>query len=229
MTGLDLVELQLRVAAGEPLPDLSRSSRRGCAVEARVYAEDPSKGFIPKPGTIDELVWGAGGGVADAVCGSSRASRGSKVTPFYDPMIAKVAAWGESRAAAIDELARALDGTTIAPVDHEYRVLEQFPRHPRSAPAPTTRASPRHSPSARAKHAAGASLLRSRLHARAWEWDRPTGSVLGVPATPTHACAPSRWAGPTPGALHTRGSSHVEVLIEVRAFLSPRLDVQRSS
>ena len=58
VTGLELVELQLRVAAGEKLPDLS-SYRNGTghSIEARIYAEDPSKGFIPKPGPIDELVW----------------------------------------------------------------------------------------------------------------------------------------------------------------------------
>ena len=117
VTGLDLVELQLRVAAGEPLPDLSRVTPRGCAVEARVYAEDPSKGFIPKPGPIDDLVWagGAGESQTDLLRVESGVRAGSKVTPFYDPMIAKVAAWGETRAAAIDELARALEGTTIAP------------------------------------------------------------------------------------------------------------------
>src|SRR5208283_5624367 len=62
VTGLDLVELQLRVAAGEPLPDLSRVEPRGHAIEARVYAEDPSKGFLPKPGPIDEIVWAGGVG-----------------------------------------------------------------------------------------------------------------------------------------------------------------------
>jgi acetyl-CoA carboxylase biotin carboxylase subunit/3-methylcrotonyl-CoA carboxylase alpha subunit len=117
VTGLDLVELQLRVAAGEALPDLSRIAPRGCAVEARVYAEDPSKGFLPKPGPIDDLVWGGGAGESQThlLRVESGVRAGSKVTPFYDPMIAKVAAWGETRAAAIDELARALSGTTIAP------------------------------------------------------------------------------------------------------------------
>jgi acetyl/propionyl-CoA carboxylase alpha subunit len=117
VTGLDLVELQLRVAAGEALPDLSAVVRRGHAVEARVYAEDPSKGFIPKPGAIDTLVWAGGAGEAQtrALRVESGVRAGSKVTPFYDPMIAKVAAWGETRDAAIDELARALAGTTIAP------------------------------------------------------------------------------------------------------------------
>ena len=117
VSGLDLVELQLRVAAGERLPDLSRVAREGHAVEARVYAEDPSKGFIPKPGSVDELVWAGGAGEAQTrtLRVESGVRAGSKVTPYYDPMIAKVVAWGATRDAALDELDRALGGTTIAP------------------------------------------------------------------------------------------------------------------
>jgi acetyl/propionyl-CoA carboxylase alpha subunit len=117
VTGLDLVELQLLVAAGERLPDLSTVVRRGHAVEARIYAEDPSKGFIPKPGPIDELVWA--GGVGEAQTRTLRVESGvrpgSNVTPFYDPMVAKLVTWGDNRDAALDELDRALAGTTIAP------------------------------------------------------------------------------------------------------------------
>jgi acetyl/propionyl-CoA carboxylase alpha subunit len=117
VTGLDLVELQLRVAAGGRLPDLSGIVRSGCAIEARVYAEDPSKGFIPKPGAIDELVWAGGAGEAatQTLRVESGVRAGSKVTPFYDPMIAKVIAWGDTREAATDRLAVALGGTTISP------------------------------------------------------------------------------------------------------------------
>jgi acetyl/propionyl-CoA carboxylase alpha subunit len=117
VTGLDLVELQLRVAAGEPLPDLSSVVRRGHAVEARIYAEDPAKGFIPKPGPIDELVWAGGAGEAQTprLRIESGVRAGSKVTPFYDPMVAKVVTWGPTRDAALDELDRALAGTTLAP------------------------------------------------------------------------------------------------------------------
>jgi acetyl-CoA carboxylase biotin carboxylase subunit/3-methylcrotonyl-CoA carboxylase alpha subunit len=117
VTGLDLVELQLRVAAGEKLPDLSAVQRRGHAVEARVYAEDPSKGFIPKPGPIDELVWAGGAGEAqtDRLRVESGVRAGSKVTPYYDPMVAKVVAWGETRDGALDELDRALGTTTLGP------------------------------------------------------------------------------------------------------------------
>jgi acetyl-CoA carboxylase biotin carboxylase subunit/3-methylcrotonyl-CoA carboxylase alpha subunit len=117
VTGLDLVELQLRVAAGETLPDLSRVERRGHAIEARVYAEDPSKGFLPRPGPLDELVWAGGAGEAQTprLRIESGVRAGSKVTPFYDPMLAKVVAWGETREGAIEELDRALAGTTLAP------------------------------------------------------------------------------------------------------------------
>jgi acetyl/propionyl-CoA carboxylase alpha subunit len=117
VTGLDLVELQLRVAAGERLPDLSNLTARGYAIEARVYAEDASKGFLPRPGDIDELVWAGGVGEAQTptLRIESAVRAGSKVTPFYDPMIAKVVAWAETRDGAMGELDRALATTTIAP------------------------------------------------------------------------------------------------------------------
>jgi acetyl-CoA carboxylase biotin carboxylase subunit/3-methylcrotonyl-CoA carboxylase alpha subunit len=117
VTGLDLVELQLRVAAGDALPDLSGLEPRGHAVEARVCAEDPSRGFLPRPGPIDELVWaGAPGEPQTATLRVESGVRaGSKVTPFYDSMLAKVVAWGDTRAAAIAELDRALGATILGP------------------------------------------------------------------------------------------------------------------
>jgi acetyl/propionyl-CoA carboxylase alpha subunit len=127
VTGLDLVELQLRVAAGEALPDLSGVARRGHAVEARIYAEDPAKGFIPKPGSIDQLVWAGGAGEAqtERLRIESGVRAGSQVTPFYDPMIAKVVAWSETRAGALDALDGALAGTVIAPVTTNREFLRK--------------------------------------------------------------------------------------------------------
>jgi acetyl-CoA carboxylase biotin carboxylase subunit/3-methylcrotonyl-CoA carboxylase alpha subunit len=118
VTGLDLVELQLRVAAGERLPDLSAIERRGHAVEARIYAEDASKGFIPKPGSVAELSWANGAGEAQTnrLRIESGVRAGSQVTPFYDPMVAKVVAWSETRQGALDALDAALGGTVIAPL-----------------------------------------------------------------------------------------------------------------
>lgn len=120
VTGLDLVELQLRVAAGEKLADLSKVARKGHAIEARIYAEDPSKGFIPKPGNVDALVWAKVGDAfgerfTERLRIESGVQAGSKITPYYDPMIAKVVAWGVTRQEAIAELDRALEGTVIAP------------------------------------------------------------------------------------------------------------------
>ena len=117
VTGLDLVELQLRVAAGEVLPDLSKIAPKGHAIEVRVYAEDPSKGFIPKPGPIDELTWASGAGEVQSstLRIESGVRAGNKVTPFYDPMVAKIVVWGETRDQAIADLDRAIAGTTIAP------------------------------------------------------------------------------------------------------------------
>lgn len=114
VTGLDLVELQLRVAAGEPLPDsvLRGIPPRGHAIEVRLYAEDPAKGFIPKPGNVDELSWPEGEGIrVDA-----GVAAGNKVTPYYDPMIAKVIAHGSDRAQAIERLKTALERTSVGPV-----------------------------------------------------------------------------------------------------------------
>jgi acetyl/propionyl-CoA carboxylase alpha subunit len=127
VTGLDLVELQLRVAMKERLPDLSTVTRTGHSIEARVYAEDPSKGFIPKPGPIDELVWAGGAGEVQsrALRVESGVVAGSKVTPFYDPMVAKVVSWGETREAAIAELDRALAGTTLAPATTNLSFLRK--------------------------------------------------------------------------------------------------------
>lgn len=130
VTGLDLVELQLHVASGERLPDLSQPKKTGHAIEARVYAEDPSKGFIPKPGAIDELRW-AGGAPGEEVQTSrlrieSGVRAGNKVTPFYDPMIAKIVAWGETRDAAIAELDRAIEGTVVAPCTTNLAFLRKL-------------------------------------------------------------------------------------------------------
>lgn len=117
VTGLDLVEWQLRVAAGEKLPDWSSLPRNGHAIEARIYAEDPAKGFIPKPGAIDTLSWcGGEGEVQNAqVRIESGVAAGNKMTPYYDPMLAKVVAWAETRADALAGLDTILATSVVAP------------------------------------------------------------------------------------------------------------------
>ena len=111
VTGLDLVEWQFRVAAGEPLPITQREvSLAGHAVEARLYAEDPEKGFLPSTGRLVALDFPSGDGIRI----DAGVAAGSEVTPYYDPMIAKVIAHGETRAQALDRLAAALGRTRVA-------------------------------------------------------------------------------------------------------------------
>ena len=110
VTGVDLVELQLRVASGEALPsDLARAPK-GHSIEARVYAEDPAKKFAPQPGKLATLSWPEAGPELRIETG---VVEGSEVTPFYDPMIAKVVAHGATRAEAIARLDAALAGTKL--------------------------------------------------------------------------------------------------------------------
>jgi acetyl-CoA carboxylase biotin carboxylase subunit/3-methylcrotonyl-CoA carboxylase alpha subunit len=111
VTGLDLVELQLRIAAGEPLPDEAlRPTFSGHAVEARVYAEDPSRRFAPQPGKIERLRWP---GQVPGIRIDAGVSQGGEVTPHYDPLLAKVVAHGQNRSEAISRLEGALSATTL--------------------------------------------------------------------------------------------------------------------
>ena len=111
ITGQDLVEWQLRVASGEPLPKAQDElSINGHAIEARLYAEDPARGFLPSVGRLDHFDLGNEGRIETGV------EEGDAISPFYDPMIAKLIASGESRDEAIDELAALLDGVEVWPV-----------------------------------------------------------------------------------------------------------------
>ena len=111
ITGLDLVEWQLRVAFGEALPLKQEDiTLRGHAIEARVYAENPAKNFMPSVGRI--RAWRAPDESASVRIDAGYRA-GSNVSPHYDAMLAKVIAWGETRDAALDRIVAALDGTDI--------------------------------------------------------------------------------------------------------------------
>ncbi|MEU7914418.1 acetyl/propionyl/methylcrotonyl-CoA carboxylase subunit alpha [Microbispora bryophytorum] len=114
VTGLDLVELQLRIAAGELLPFGQDEVRlRGHAVEARVYAEDPARDFLPTGGRILALREPSGEGVRFGVRFDSGLTPGMTVGSDYDPMLAKAVAWAPDRAGALAALGRALASTVI--------------------------------------------------------------------------------------------------------------------
>jgi 3-methylcrotonyl-CoA carboxylase alpha subunit len=126
ITGLDLVEWQLRVAAGEALPLAQEAlALRGHAVEARLYAEDPERGFLPQTGRIAHLRFPA---ASDSVRVDTGVSAGATISPHYDPMIAKLIAWGEDRPAALARLGAALAAVEIAGVKTNVEFLERVVR-----------------------------------------------------------------------------------------------------
>ncbi|MFI9563628.1 acetyl/propionyl/methylcrotonyl-CoA carboxylase subunit alpha [Streptomyces rishiriensis] len=127
VTGLDLVEWQLRVAAGEPLPFGQEDVRlTGHAVEARVCAEDPARGFLPSGGTVLRLREPQGDGVRT----DSGLSEGAEVGSLYDPMLSKVIAYGPDRESALRKLRAALAGTVTLGVQTNAGFLRRLLAHP---------------------------------------------------------------------------------------------------
>jgi 3-methylcrotonyl-CoA carboxylase alpha subunit len=133
ITGLDLVEWQLRVAAGEALP-LSQSTLDffGHAIEARIYAEDPERGFLPSIGRIAHL---AAPPESDSVRIDTGVRAGDEISQYYDPMIAKLVVWGEDRASALRRLRRALESYHVAGVTTNISFLQRVVAHPAFAEA----------------------------------------------------------------------------------------------
>ncbi len=131
ITGLDFVELQLRIASGEPLPVAQEDfAITGWAFEARVYAEDVEKGFLPATGRLDHLAFPPGSAFAPGPlridCG---VRAGDEISPWYDPMIAKVIAHGPTRRAALRMLNAALEQCHVAGAVTNLAFLEALTRH----------------------------------------------------------------------------------------------------
>lgn len=108
-TGLDLVEWQIRVCQGEPLPSLETPAQKGHALEVRIYAEDPKEGFLPSIGKIHHLSFPT----REDLRIDSGVVTGSEITMYYDPMIAKLIVWGEDRLTAIQRLVECLSETIV--------------------------------------------------------------------------------------------------------------------
>lgn len=124
ITGVDLVEWQLRVASGEPIPlKQEELSINGWAIEARLYAEDPAKGFLPSTGRLERLQFGMAYRIDTGV------QEGVEVSPFYDPMIAKVISHGYDRDEAIDGLIQTLDQTEVWPIRTNAAFLRHCANH----------------------------------------------------------------------------------------------------
>ncbi len=129
VTGLDLVEWQLRVAAGERLPLAAEGlSIHGHAIEARVYAEDPARDFLPSTGRLAHLRQPLQ--VPGEVRVDTGVRQGDAITPHYDPMIAKLIAWGEDRPAALRRLATALAEYEVVGVETNLGLLRAIAAHP---------------------------------------------------------------------------------------------------
>ncbi|CAB3767707.1 3-methylcrotonyl-CoA carboxylase [Burkholderia sp. MSh2] len=129
VTGLDLVEWQLRVASGEPLPLRQDALRvQGHALEARLYAENPARGFLPSTGTLKHLRLPAGVefAIGAAVRVDSGVREGDAITPFYDPMIAKLIVHGTDRAEALGLMLRALRACEVVGLHTNAAFLQRI-------------------------------------------------------------------------------------------------------
>jgi len=133
ITGVDLVEQMIRSAWGDKLAFEQNDLKiKGWAIESRVYAEDPYRGFLPSIGRLvryDTAEEGEQG--AYTVRNDSGVREGDEISMFYDPMIAKLCAWGETRDAAIDGMARALEDTHLQGVGHNVPFLAAVMDQPR--------------------------------------------------------------------------------------------------
>jgi 3-methylcrotonyl-CoA carboxylase alpha subunit len=133
ITGLDLVEWQLRVANGEPLPLRQHElTIRGHALEARIYAEDPDNGFLPSTGRLIHL---SPPPTSDHVRVDTGVEEGDAITPFYDPMIAKLIVWGVDRPAALAQMHRALAEYRVVGVANNIAFLDRLVATPSFANA----------------------------------------------------------------------------------------------
>ncbi len=127
VTGLDLVKLQIRIAAGEPIPFEQKDVvLRGWAFECRIFAEDPSRNFMPSPGRIGTLRIPAGPGIRD----DGGVYQGYQVPVHYDPMVSKLVAWAQTRDEAIARMRRALDEYRIEGVRTTIPFHRRVFRHP---------------------------------------------------------------------------------------------------
>ncbi len=133
ITGLDLVEWQIRVARGEPLPITQEQVPLiGHAIEVRLYAEDPANDFLPATGTL-ELYRESASGPGKRV--DSGVSEGDNISPFYDPMLGKLIAWGENREQARLRLLAMLDEFAVGGVRTNLAFLRRIIAHPAFAAA----------------------------------------------------------------------------------------------
>jgi acetyl-CoA carboxylase biotin carboxylase subunit len=126
VTGLDLVREMVTVAQGSPLPFLQQDLQsRGAAIQCRIYAEDPSTGFLPSPGVIKELSVPAGPGIRD----DGGAYPGCTISSYYDPLISKLCVWAPTRERAVARMRRALSEYIVTGIRTNLAFHERLFQH----------------------------------------------------------------------------------------------------
>ncbi|MGF1447669.1 MAG: acetyl-CoA carboxylase biotin carboxylase subunit [Pikeienuella sp.] len=133
VTGIDLVEEMIRVAAGEPLRIIQEDVKlEGWAMESRIYAEDPYRNFLPSIGRLTRYRPPEERRSEQAIVrNDTGVYEGGEISRFYDPMIAKLCAWGPDRGAAIETMRQALDGFELEGIGHNIPFLSTVMDHPR--------------------------------------------------------------------------------------------------
>ena len=127
ITGIDLVREQVRVAAGEALGYTQQDVRaRGCAIECRIYAEDPETSFLPSPGPLELLRTPSGPGVRD----DSGAYEGAEISSYYDPLVSKLCVWAPTRPQAVARMRRALSEYVVAGIKTNLPFHLALVKHP---------------------------------------------------------------------------------------------------
>ncbi|WP_312409527.1 acetyl/propionyl/methylcrotonyl-CoA carboxylase subunit alpha [Shinella sp.] len=133
VTGIDLVEQMIRIAAGEKLALTQKDIRLdGWAVESRLYAEDPYRSFLPSIGRLTRYRPPAEGKSGSTIVrNDTGVYEGAEISMYYDPMVAKLCTWAPSRGEAIDAMSDALDGFSVDGIEHNVPFLAALMRHPR--------------------------------------------------------------------------------------------------
>ncbi|MBB3657117.1 propionyl-CoA carboxylase alpha chain [Rhizobium sp. BK650] len=133
VTGIDLVEQMIRVAAGEKLPFVQKDIRlNGWAIESRLYAEDPYRNFLPSIGRLTRYRPPAEGRDGDVIIrNDTGVFEGAEISMYYDPMIAKLCTWAPSRLQAVEAMGQALDAFVVDGIEHNVPFLSALMKHPR--------------------------------------------------------------------------------------------------
>ncbi|MFI5399790.1 MAG: acetyl/propionyl/methylcrotonyl-CoA carboxylase subunit alpha [SAR324 cluster bacterium] len=233
ITGLDLVEWQLRCASGEPLPLAQQDIRAsGHAFECRVYAEDPENDFAPAPGRALHVSWPQGVRIEAGIVS------GSEVPPHYDPLVAKLITWGQSRAEARAAMLTALRDTVVLGLTTNLGALQRILNHPSVAqgayhtqvldqvldPVPGNRgAKPRNATATAVACACAATLALERARQPRWPWSAvpevgPFDRASLAPEAPLGEL--NFWAGRDlhKGAIVRCDDSGVEVRVGAETF-----------